>query len=105
MCKKIVVSALAVIVIQLRWRGKAGTAIYASLRMLVQLLLIGYVLIYILRTDPKATNGKLVLDVDIRALTMDGDTTTNYTMLPDDRLIISPVTDSNIGGAARSTHR
>lgn len=33
------------------WRAGAGTALYATLRMLVQLLLIGYVLIYIFDTD------------------------------------------------------
>lgn len=40
-----------VIGIMLRWRSVAGTAAYATLRMLVQLLLIGYVLIYIFETD------------------------------------------------------
>lgn len=34
-----------------RWRSTAGTAIYATARMLIQLLLIGYVLIYIFETD------------------------------------------------------
>ena len=37
--------------IMLHWRSVAGTAIYATARMLVQLLLIGYVLIYIFETD------------------------------------------------------
>ena len=40
-----------VIAIMLRWRSNAGTAVYATARMLVQLLLIGYVLIYIFETD------------------------------------------------------
>ena len=40
-----------VIGILLRWRAAAPTALYATLRMLVQLLLIGYVLIYIFETD------------------------------------------------------
>ena len=39
---------LAVVIgIMLRWSTGAPTAIYASLRMLIQLLLIGYVLVYI----------------------------------------------------------
>ena len=38
---------LAVIAILLRWSAGAATAAYATLRMLVQLLLIGYVLVYI----------------------------------------------------------
>ena len=33
------------------WRAGGGTAIYATLRMLVQLLLVGYVLVYIFDTD------------------------------------------------------
>jgi putative ABC transport system permease protein len=37
--------------IMLRWHSIAKTAIYATVRMLVQLLLIGYVLIYIFETD------------------------------------------------------
>lgn len=45
------IPAAIVIGIMLHWRAKAGTAIYATLRMLVQLLLIGYVLIYIFKTD------------------------------------------------------
>lgn len=45
------VPAVVVIAIMLRWRSIAGTAIYATLRMLVQLLLIGYVLVYIFRTE------------------------------------------------------
>jgi len=43
--------ALIVIVIMYYWRAGGGTAIYATLRMLVQLLLIGYVLIYIFDAD------------------------------------------------------
>ena len=45
------VPAVIVIGIMLRWRANAKTAIYATFRMLVQLLLIGYVLIYIFETD------------------------------------------------------
>ncbi|MGB5258876.1 MAG: ABC transporter permease [Woeseiaceae bacterium] len=41
------VPTLLVIVILFRWRAGARTSIYATLRMLVQLLLIGYVLVYI----------------------------------------------------------
>ena len=40
-----------VIGIMMRWRLHASTAVYATCRMLVQLLLIGYVLIYIFETD------------------------------------------------------
>ncbi len=40
-----------VIGIMFRWSVGAPTAIYASLRMLIQLLLIGYVLVYIFETD------------------------------------------------------
>jgi putative ABC transport system permease protein len=43
--------ALLVIGIMYRWRAGAGTAVYATTRMLVQLLLIGYVLIYIFESD------------------------------------------------------
>ncbi len=43
-----------VIGIMLRWSAGAQTAIYATLRMLIQLLLIGYVLVYILETDQPA---------------------------------------------------
>lgn len=43
--------ALIVIVIMYYWRAGGGTAIYATLRMLAQLLLIGYVLIYIFDAD------------------------------------------------------
>lgn len=43
--------ALLVIGIMIRWRANAQTALYATLRMLIQLLLIGYVLIYIFETD------------------------------------------------------
>lgn len=40
-----------VIGVMLQWRSNANTAIYATIRMLVQLLLIGYVLIYIFESD------------------------------------------------------
>jgi putative ABC transport system permease protein len=42
---------LLVIGFMIRWRAAAGTAVYATARMLVQLLLIGYVLIYIFESD------------------------------------------------------
>ena len=45
------VPALVVIAILYRWRAGAGTALYATARMLVQLLLIGYVLIFIFESD------------------------------------------------------
>ena len=40
-----------VIAIMFRWSAGSGTAIYATARMLIQLLLIGYVLLYILDSD------------------------------------------------------
>ena len=43
--------ALVVLGILYRWRAGAGTALYATVRMLVQLLLIGYVLIAIFEAD------------------------------------------------------
>ena len=41
------IPTLIVIGVLYRWSAGAGTAIYATLRMLIQLLLIGYVLVYI----------------------------------------------------------
>ena len=43
--------AALVVGIMVAWRSIVGTAVYATARMLVQLLLIGYVLIYIFETD------------------------------------------------------
>lgn len=43
--------AVIVIAIMFRWRSGARTAAYASVRMLIQLLLVGYVLIYIFESD------------------------------------------------------
>jgi len=43
--------ALVVIGIMFRWAAGAKTAIYATVRMLVQLLLIGYVLVFIFSAD------------------------------------------------------
>lgn len=43
--------AVIVIAILYRWACDARTAIYAALRMLIQLLLIGYVLVYIFEAD------------------------------------------------------
>lgn len=45
------IPAIVVIGVMFRWKANARTAAYATLRMLVQLLLIGYVLIYIFETD------------------------------------------------------
>ena len=45
------IPTLAVITILFRWRAGASTSIYATLRMLLQLLLIGYVLVYIFDAD------------------------------------------------------
>lgn len=43
--------AALVIALMYRWRAGGGTALYATLRMLVQLLLIGYVLVFVFDTD------------------------------------------------------
>ena len=43
--------ALLVIGLMYRWKANAGTAVYATVRMLGQLLAIGYVLIYIFESD------------------------------------------------------
>ena len=45
------IPALAVLVIMWRWQAGTGTAVYAMARMLVQLLAIGYVLIYLFESD------------------------------------------------------
>ncbi len=45
------IPSLVVIGIMYRWAAGAKTAIYATLRMLIQLLLIGYVLVYIFSAD------------------------------------------------------
>lgn len=45
------IPALVAIFIMFRWSAGAKTAIYASLRMLIQLLLIGYVLVVIFEAD------------------------------------------------------
>ncbi len=45
------VPALIAIVIMYRWAAGATTAVYATARMLAQLLLIGYVLVYIFEAD------------------------------------------------------
>ena len=45
------IPSLALIVIMHWWSLKALTAVYANLRMLVQLLVIGYVLNYIFATE------------------------------------------------------
>jgi putative ABC transport system permease protein len=43
--------AVIVIGIMFRWSAGAQTAVYATLRMLIQLLLVGYVLVYIFEAD------------------------------------------------------
>jgi putative ABC transport system permease protein len=45
------VPTVVVIGIMFRWSAGASTGIYATLRMLIQLLLIGYVLVYIFSAD------------------------------------------------------
>ena len=44
------VPTLVVLVIMWRWTAGIGTGVYATIRMLVQLLLIGYVLVFIFET-------------------------------------------------------
>ncbi len=45
------IPSVVVIAIMFRWGTVARTAVYATLRMLVQLLLVGYVLVFIFETD------------------------------------------------------
>ncbi len=45
------VPAAVVIAVLMRWTSAASTALYAVLRMLIQLLLIGYVLVFIFEAD------------------------------------------------------
>lgn len=49
-----ILPVVIVIGIMFRWSAGAGTAMYATLRMLIQLLLIGYVLIYVFESDQPA---------------------------------------------------
>jgi len=53
--------AAAVIAIMLRWSAGAGTAVYATIRMLIQLLLIGYVLVYIFEAKHSAIVGAVLI--------------------------------------------
>ena len=54
--------SLCVVAIMWRWAAGAGTAIYASARMLAQLLLIGYVLVYIFEAgEPSIVLGVLAI--------------------------------------------
>jgi UDP-glucose/iron transport system permease protein len=53
--------AAAVIIIMLRWSAGAGTAVYATARMLIQLLLIGYVLVYIFEAEHAAIVGAVLI--------------------------------------------
>lgn len=58
----VMLPTIAVIGLMFFWSAGAGTAAYASLRMLVQLLLIGYVLVYIFESDrPVVIAGVLLL--------------------------------------------
>ncbi|MEO0972967.1 MAG: ABC transporter permease [Pseudomonadota bacterium] len=45
------VPVLAVVALQWRWRVGAGTTVYATARMLVQLVLVGYVLTWLFATE------------------------------------------------------
>lgn len=53
------IPAFVVVAFLFKWSLQAGNALYAMLRMLVQLLLIGYVLTYIFQAD----NGWIILGV------------------------------------------
>lgn len=53
--------SVAVLAIMYRWRAGAGTALYATARMLVQLLAIGYVLIAIFETENAVIIGLVLL--------------------------------------------
>ena len=53
--------AVIVIGIMLRWSAGAQTAVYATLRMLIQLLLIGYVLVYIFEADHPGIIGAVLI--------------------------------------------
>ncbi len=54
------VPTAVVVVIMWRWAAGTGTALYATFRMLLQLLLIGYVLVYIFETrEPLVVIGVL----------------------------------------------
>ncbi len=56
------VPTAVVIAIMWRWSAGTGTALYATVRMLLQLLLIGYVLVYIFETrEPLVVIGILVV--------------------------------------------
>ena len=56
------IPSLVVIAIMWRWAAGAGTAIYATARMLAQLLLIGYVLVYIFEAgEPSIVMGVLAI--------------------------------------------
>ena len=56
------IPAFVVIAILFRWAAGAGNALYATARMLIQLLLIGYVLVYIFEArNPIVVSGVLVL--------------------------------------------
>ena len=47
----IFIPVLVVVLIQWRWSLSAGTTIYAVIRMLSQLLVIGYVLVFLFHSD------------------------------------------------------
>jgi len=56
------VPTAVVVFIMWRWSTGTGTALYATFRMLIQLLLIGYVLVYIFEThEPLVVIGVLVV--------------------------------------------
>ena len=57
---------LIVLWMMYRWRLSAGSALYANARMLLQLLLIGYVLTYVFETDqPLIIIGVVILMIGV----------------------------------------
>ncbi len=62
----IFIPVLVVVLIQWRWSLSAGTTIYAVIRMLSQLLVIGYVLVFLFRSDsPLVVSAVLLIMVTV----------------------------------------
>ena len=62
----IFIPVLVVVLIQWRWSLSAGTTIYALIRMLSQLLVIGYVLVFLFRSDsPLVVSAVLLIMITV----------------------------------------
>ena len=62
----IFIPVLVVVLIQWRWSLSAGTTIYAVVRMLSQLLVIGYVLVFLFRSDsPLVVSAVLLIMISV----------------------------------------